>query len=65
MGESTVVAATTEQLADDWWWYAGYIALAVAGTVAQFRQADRMAATMRATWTDAGGRELRAGWLIR
>lgn len=51
----------TEQLDDDWWWYAMYVVLAVVGIVAQFRHADRMAATMRETWAEAGGRELRAG----
>lgn len=52
--------ATTEQLDDDWWWYATYIVLAVVGMVAQLREADRVAGTMREAWADAGGRELRS-----
>ncbi len=53
-------AATTEQLDDDWWWYGFYIVVAIVGIVAQFRAVDRLSATMRETWADAGGRELRA-----
>jgi hypothetical protein len=53
--------ATTKELDDDWWWYGLYIVLAIVGAVAQFREADRMSATMRQTWADAGGREFRAG----
>ena len=53
--------ATTKELEDDWWWYGLYVALAIVGAVAQIREADRMSATMRQTWADAGGREFRAG----
>lgn len=53
--------STTEQLEDDWWWYAMYVVLVIVGAVAQLRQADRVAATMRQTWAEAGGREFRAG----
>ena len=44
----------------DWWWYAMYGALAVAGMIAQFTQIDRLSASMRESWSEAGGRELRA-----
>ena len=37
----------------------GDITLAVVGMIAQVRHADRMAATMRETWAEAGGREFR------
>jgi hypothetical protein len=53
--------ATTKELEDDWWWYGLYVVLAIVGGVAQFRAVDRLSATMRETWADAGGREFRAG----
>jgi len=53
--------ATTDRLDDDWWWYVTYIALAIAGLIAQFRSAERMNNTMRQTWADDGGHEFRRG----
>jgi len=53
--------STTQQLEDDWWWYGLYVVIAVVGGIAQIRHADRVSATMRQTWADAGGREFRAG----
>lgn len=54
-------AATTERLDEAWYWYVIYVALAVAGLLAQFRDLDRRVRTMRESWRAAGGRELRAG----
>jgi hypothetical protein len=53
-------AATTEVLDDDWWWYGLYVLLALAGVVAQVRATARLRATLRDSWSDAGGRELRS-----
>jgi len=55
------VASTTERLDDDWWWYVTYVALGVIGTVVQARHTARMSASLRAQWSDAGGRQLRRG----
>jgi hypothetical protein len=52
---------TTEIIADDWWWYALYLAILVAGIVVQVRYTERLAASLRQSWTDDGGRTLRAG----
>lgn len=52
--------ATTERLQDDWWWYAIYLALVVAGLVTQLRSVDEMRATLRESWNESGGRELRS-----
>ena len=54
-------ADVTTALDVDWWWYAMYGALAVAGMIAQFTQIDRLSASMRESWSEAGGRELRTG----
>lgn len=50
---------TTDLLGDSPWWYAAYVLLVVAGIVFQFRAADRMDRTMRESWTDSGGSEMR------
>jgi hypothetical protein len=52
-------AATTEVLDDDWWWYGLYVVIAVAGVIAQLRDTARFRASMRSTWSESGGRELR------
>ncbi|MPZ53113.1 MAG: DUF4203 domain-containing protein [Acidimicrobiia bacterium] len=52
--------ATTQRLEDDWWWYATYAVLVIAGIVVQMRGISRIAGTMRDTWRDAGGREMRS-----
>ena len=57
--ESLGVASTTEEIDDDWWWYVGYLALAVAGLVAQVSDSARRAESLRQQWAAAGGRELR------
>ena len=53
------VAATVERIGDDWWWYVIYLAVALAGIVVQARKAERLTASMREAWLDAGGHELR------
>jgi len=58
--ESLGVAETTEELGDDWWWYAGYLALVVAGIVAQVADSARRTESLRQQWSGAGGRELRS-----
>lgn len=58
--ESLGVADTTEQIDDDWWWYAGYLALTIAGIVAQVADSARRTESLRQQWTDAGGREFRS-----
>ncbi len=52
-------AATTEALDIDWWWYGIYIGLAVAGIIAQVRLVDRLTGSMRDSWIESGGKELR------
>ncbi len=52
--------ATTQRLDDDWWWYALYLGLAVAGIVTQVRSLDRLTDSLRQSWADSGGRQLRA-----
>jgi hypothetical protein len=54
------VASTTEQLDDDWWWYVSYLALGIVGIVMQTRHTAQMNESMRAQWSEAGGRELRS-----
>lgn len=51
--------ATTERLAEDWWWYAIYVVLIISGIVSQSRLAGRLSASLRDTWVDSGGKELR------
>ena len=52
--------STTQRLDDDWWWYAIYVALAIAGMVAQLGDSERRRGTIRQTWQGTGGRQLRA-----
>lgn len=52
-------AATTAAIDDDWWWYAAYVVLAIAGIAAQLSAAARVRGSLRAAWTDSGGRQMR------
>lgn len=52
-------AATTVTLHDDWWWYVLYVGLAIAGIVAQYRETARMRGSLRASWSESGGRQMR------
>lgn len=52
-------SATTQRLDDDWWWYAIYAGLVILGIVAQVRSVGRLTASMRQSWRETGGRELR------
>ena len=56
----TLTVATTERLDDDWWWYATYLGLAVFGIVTQVRSLDRLTGSLRETWAESGGRQLRS-----
>jgi hypothetical protein len=51
--------STTERLDDDWWWYAIYVLLAIAGILAQLSDTSRRRVTVRQSWQDTGGRQLR------
>jgi hypothetical protein len=51
---------TTQTLDDDWWWYVLYVAIAGIGIGAQMRASARLHASLRASWAEAGGRELRS-----
>lgn len=53
-------AATTQRLDDDWWWYAIYLALVIAGIVIQIRSTMRLHKSLRRSWIESGGRELRS-----
>jgi hypothetical protein len=53
-------AATSTTVADDWWWTALYVVLAVAGMIAQLRDNDRRAESLRATWAADGGQQFRS-----
>ncbi|HSK96723.1 MAG TPA: hypothetical protein VK891_08920 [Euzebyales bacterium] len=52
-------AATTATVDDDWWWYALYLVLVVAGISAQLSAAARLRGSLRASWTESGGRQIR------
>jgi hypothetical protein len=54
-------AAITAAVAGSWWWSAGYIVLTVAGIAAQYTAVARMRGSLRDSWTESGGRYLRAG----
>jgi hypothetical protein len=51
--------ATTEIIADNGWWYALYLALLVAGIVVQIRFTEKLAGSLRESWVEDGGKELR------
>jgi hypothetical protein len=53
--------ATTETVDDSWWWYAIFIGLSIAGIIAQTRETERLTASMRDQWAEAGGKQLRHG----
>lgn len=53
-------AATTAALDDDWWWYALYVALTIAGIVAQYTATARLRGSLRQSWNESGGRQIRA-----
>lgn len=53
-------SATTERLDDSWWWYALYVVLAIVGLVVQLSAVERLRVSMRTSWAEAGGRELRS-----
>lgn len=52
-------AGTTASVEDDWWWYATYLVLTIAGIVAQLRATAQARTSMRDSWSQSGGRQLR------
>jgi hypothetical protein len=50
---------TTQTAGDDWWIYAIYLALAIAGIVTQLRTGARQRGSLRQSWEESGGRNLR------
>lgn len=53
--------ATTASLDDDWWWYALYLGLVIAGIASQITAAASVRGSMRAAWTESGGRQIAGG----
>lgn len=53
-------ARTTASIDDDWWWYALYVVLAIAGIAAQLSATARMRGSLRSSWAESGGRQMRA-----
>lgn len=51
---------STELLENSPWWYALYIGLVVAGVVVQIRAGEGMDRTMRDSWADEGGHQMRS-----
>jgi hypothetical protein len=51
--------SVTERLADDWWWYAIYLGLVVFGVVAQVSATERIRASLRESWVESGGKQMR------
>lgn len=52
--------ATTSAIDDDWWWYATYLVLVIAGIASQLTAAARLRGSLRAAWTESGGRQMRS-----
>lgn len=50
---------TTKTLNDEWWWMTIYAVLVVVGIVAQVRSKTRMAASLRDSWAESGGYQMR------
>ncbi|MEX2625340.1 MAG: DUF4203 domain-containing protein [Ilumatobacteraceae bacterium] len=48
-----------QEIDDEWWWYVIYGVLALAGVVAQIRVVENIRSSVRTSWTDAGGKQLR------
>ena len=53
--------ATTERIGDDWWWYAVYAGFALAGIIAQVSSTAKLRTSLRQSWEESGGRQLRTG----
>ena len=51
--------ASTEVLDGSPWWYALYLALAIGGIVVQLMALDSVEASMRESWAEDGGRQMR------
>lgn len=52
--------ATTQRLNDDWWWYLVYLALVIGGVLNQLRIGIRIRSSLRESWNESGGQQLRS-----
>lgn len=63
VGQSQTGGFSTRRFNDaigaQWWWWLIYASLALAGVISQIRAVDRLADSMRQTWVDSGGHQLR------
>lgn len=48
-----------QEIDDQWWWYVIYAALAIAGIIAQIRVVENLRSSIRASWAEAGGKQIR------
>jgi hypothetical protein len=49
-----------DEIDDAWWWWAIYAGIAIAGIVVQIRMVESLRTSLRDSWADSGGRELRS-----
>lgn len=63
VGQSETKGFSTSRFNDaigaQWWWWLIYAALALAGVISQVRVVDRLQDSMRRTWVDSGGQQIR------
>ena len=63
VGQSETKGFSTRRFNDaigaQWWWWVIYAGLALAGVISQVRVVDRLQDSMRKTWTDSGGQQIR------
>ena len=48
-----------QEIDDEWWWYVIYAVLAIAGIIAQIRMVENLRTSIRASWAESGGKQLR------
>lgn len=53
-------ATVTQEMDASWLWTALFVGLAILGIVSQLRDVENFRESLRDTWTDAGGREVRS-----
>jgi hypothetical protein len=49
-----------DEIDDAWWWWAIYAGIAIAGIIVQIRMVESLRTSLRDSWADSGGRELRS-----
>lgn len=52
-------AVIIDAIDDAWWWWVIYAGIAIAGIVVQIRMVENLRTSLRQSWADSGGRELR------